>query len=303
MYSKEEFENLIDNSPLFSIDKKCSPMQYKTERYVLLTLLTDYYRFYVFKNKPLEDYSLTLIKTAAECIEYYNQEEGKFLHLFNSAMKRNFTISRAKELIDNKRQGIKITSKEDELIRKIIRFTQSKDLDIYDESVQKKVATIIGVSHDKIRELVQMNDNAVGVYGRVTNDEGEEVDLFDKLSSKEHSPEEELVLQDSVEDLINKIEDTFIEIQDRQKQMISLLLTVEIVKVFNYDLKKVFDLLEDKKIYNYTAIKFYETNGDLPTAKHIATICGVSEQSLSRTYKNFKNKVILRKKYYENFNR
>ena len=38
-------------------------------------------------------------------------------------------------------------------------------------------------------------------------------------------------------------------------------------------------------------IDYYEKHGELPTAKQIGKILGVSEQSLSRTYKNFKEKL------------
>ena len=126
MYTREEFENLINNSPLFDIDKDSSPMLYKTEKYNLLTLITDYYRFYIYCNKPLDSYSMTLMETAAECIKYYDREKSQFLSLFNMVMKRKLHIDKAKELIDAYRQGIKLSNYDSRLISKITAYLSIK---------------------------------------------------------------------------------------------------------------------------------------------------------------------------------
>ena len=57
MFTREEFENLINNSPLFDVDKESCPELYKTEKFALFTLLADYYQTYIFPYKPLENYS------------------------------------------------------------------------------------------------------------------------------------------------------------------------------------------------------------------------------------------------------
>ena len=116
MFTREEYENLINNSPLFEIDKESSPALYKTERYKFLTILTDYYRLYIYPQKPLDYYGMTLIETAVECIKYYNKSKGDFLHLFNSSMKRDLHIAKAKEIIEEKRQGIRVSNEDDKLI-------------------------------------------------------------------------------------------------------------------------------------------------------------------------------------------
>ena len=45
------------------------------------------------------------------------------------------------------------------------------------------------------------------------------------------------------------------------------------------------------KNYYEKVLDYYKKHGELPTAKQIGEILGVSEQSLSRTYKNFKEKL------------
>lgn len=291
MFTREEYENLINNSPLFEIDKESSPALYKSERYNFLTLLTDYYRLYIYPNKPLDSYSMTLMETAMECIKYYDKDKGEFLHLFNSSMKRDLHIAKAKEIIEEKRQGIRVSNEDDKLIRKIIALANSKGLDIYDRSVQEKISKALNLEPSRLQELLRINDDAVAVSSTVTNDDGDEVELFDLPSSHEKNVEDKMADESAFVSLVEKINGVFNTVQDRQKRLLSMLLTVEIIKACDEDLDKAKNVLTGKELFNEEVFDYYEKHGELPTAKQIGGICGVSEQSLSRTYKNFKEKL------------
>ena len=291
MLTREEYENLINNSPLFEIDKESSPALYQTERYNLMTVLTDYYRFYVYPNKPLEEYSMTLIETANECIKYYDKSKGEFLHLFNGSMKRDLHIARAKAVIEEKRQGIRIAGDDERLIRKIVAFANSKNLDISDVIVQEKIAGILNIPLYRLQELLMINDDAIAVSSTVTNDDGDEIELFDLQTSHEKNAEERLADESDFIFLIERINKAFLTVQDRQKRLLSMLLTVEIVKALEYEIEKINILLSERELFNAEVMEYYFSHGELPTAKQIGLMCGVSEQSLSRTYKNFKEKL------------
>lgn len=291
MFTREEYENLINNSPLFEIDKESSPALYKSERYNFLTLLTDYYRLYIYPNKPLETYSMTLMETAMECIKYYDKNKGEFLHLFNSSMKRDLHIAKAKEIIEEKRQGIRVSNEDDKLIRKIIALANSKGLDIYDITIQQKISKALNLELSRLQELLQINDDAVAVSSTVTNDDGDEVELFDLQSSHEKNAEDRLAEESAFISLIDRIDEVFATVQDRQKRLLSMLLTIEIIKACDEDLDKAKNVLSSKELFNEEVFDYYEKYGELPTAKQIGEILGVSEQSLSRTYKNFKEKL------------
>ena len=291
MFTREEYENLINNSPLFEIDKESSPTLYKSERYNFLTLLTDYYRFYIYPNKSLDSYSMTLMETAMECIKYYDKDKGEFLHLFNSSMKRDLHIAKAKEIIEEKRQGIRVSNEDDKLIRKIIALANSKGLDVYDLAVQQKISKALNIELDRLQELLRINDDAVAVSSTVTNDDGDEVELFDLQSSHEKNAEDKMADDSAFVSLVERIDDVFTTVQDRQKKLLSMLLTVEIIKACNEDLDKAKNVLTGKELFNEEVFDYYEKHDELPTAKQIGAILGVSEQSLSRTYKNFKEKL------------
>ena len=291
MFTREEYENLINNSPLFEIDKESSPALYKSERYNFLTLLTDYYRLYIYPNKPLDSYSMTLMETAMECIKYYDKDKGKFLHLFNSSMKRDLHIAKAKEIIEEKRQGIRVSNEDDKLIRKIIALANSKGLDIYDRIVQQKISKALNLEFSRLQELLRINDDAVAVSSTVTNDDGDEMELFDLQSSHEKNAEDRLADESAFITLVEKINDVFKTVQERQKRLLSMLLTTEIIKACDEDLDKAKNVLTGKELFNEEVFDYYEKHGELPTAKQIGLRCGVSEQSLSRAYKNFKEKL------------
>ena len=291
MFTREEYENLINNSPLFEIDKESSPALYKSERYNFLTLLTDYYRLYIYPNKSLDSYSMTLMETAMECIKYYDKDKGAFLHLFNSSMKRDLHIAKAKEIIDEKRQGIRVANEDDKLIRKIIALANSKGLDIYDRSVQEKISKALNLEPSRLQELLRINDDAVAVSSAVTNEDGDEVELFDLQSSHEKNAEEKMADDSAFVSLVERIDGVFKAVQDRQKKLLSMLLAVEIIKACDEDLDKAKNVLTGKELFNKEVFDYYEKHGELPTAKQIGLLCGVSEQSLSRTYKNFKEKL------------
>ncbi len=291
MFTREEYENLINNSPLFEIDKESSPALYKSERYNFLTLLTDYYRFYIYPNKSLDSYSMTLVETAMECIKYYDKEKGEFLHLFNSSMKRDLHIAKAKEIIEEKRQGIRVSNEDDKLIRKIIALANSKGLDIYDITIQQKISKALNLELSRLQELLQINDDAVAVSSTVTNEDGDEVELFDLQSSHEKNAEDRLAEESAFISLIDRIDEVFATVQNRQKRLLSMLLTIEIIKACDEDLDKAKNVLSSKELFNEEVFDYYEKYGELPTAKQIGEILGVSEQSLSRTYKNFKEKL------------
>lgn len=291
MFTREEYENLINNSPLFEIDKESSPALYKSERYNFLTLLTDYYRLYIYPNKPLDSYSMTLMETAMECIKYYDKDKGEFLHLFNSSMKRDLHIAKAKEIIEEKRQGIRVSNEDDKLIRRIIALANSKGLDVYNLTVQQKISKALNLELSRLQELLRINDDAVAVSSTVTNDDGEEIELFDLQASHEKNVEDKLADESAFVSLVEKINGVFNTVQDRQKKLLSMLLTVEIIKACNEDLDKAKNVLAGKELFNKEVFDYYEKHAELPTAKQIGGICGVSEQSLSRTYKNFKEKL------------
>lgn len=291
MSTREELENLINNNPLFGIDREDNRKLYETQRTKFFETLVKYYQAYIYPNRHLEDYGYTLIETAAECLKYYDNTKGEFLHLFNNALKRELIKAKAKAVSDKYRQGIHIPTEDEQRIRKIVALAKRKNLDIYDSEVQAKIGVALGISPDEVAELIKINDNAVAVPSTVTNDDGDEVELFDLQVDKSGSAEEKVVAKERLEEQIAQIDTVFQTVQDRQKRVLSLVLTAKILEEFSNDVKGTSKLLAYYGFFNAEIIDWYDNYGDIPTQRQIAQTCGVSEQSLSRTYKNFVEKL------------
>ena len=150
---------------------------------------------------------------------------------------------------------------------------------------------MLNIEFTRLQELLRINDDVVVVSSTITNADGDEIELFDLQASHEKTAEDKMADESAFISLVEKIDDAFSSVQERQKKLLSMLLTVEIIKACDEDLDKARQSLEDKDIYNAEVFDYYNKNGALPTAKQIGVLCGVSEQSLSRTYKNFKEKL------------
>lgn len=72
MRTKEEYENSINSSRLFEIDRESNAVLYKTEWRRFTVLLVEYYAKFVLQGKSLDSYSMELMDTAIECVKYYS---------------------------------------------------------------------------------------------------------------------------------------------------------------------------------------------------------------------------------------
>ena len=139
-------------------------------------------------------------------------------------------------------------------------------------AASKENLILVGTSNEKLKHLLEdlkTEINDISIRTMVCD-----------LSKKE-----------DIVGLVEKINDVFTTVQDRQKRLLSMLLTVEIIKACDEDLDKAKNVLTGKELFNEEVFDYYKKHGELPTAKQIGEILGVSEQSLSRTYKNFKEKL------------
>lgn len=296
--TKLDYEKLINNSCLFEIDKQESPALYETEKRKMYELITRYYINYVYiRDENNIEYGYTLITTINDCIKYYDKSKGDFVHLLNWAMKRNIAKEKARDKYGKMRGGINIPEKVATKIKKIVRLLESKCLDVSEPQVQQKIASLCNITVAKLQELMHINASTVVVSSTQCDSNGNECEIFDFIHSKDNLLEEKLIQNDSIADFIQKINDTFVSCQERQKPLLSMLLTKEIIKDLqnDYDLEKISDILKNTAFKNDFILKSYISTLELTQDKQIAEMCGVSPESLSRTFKNFKEKLKMRR--------
>ncbi len=291
-YTREQYEKMINESILFQIDKEKDSALFNQEKYTLMNLLLELYRYYIYVNRPLDNYSMELVESANECIKHYDSSIGKpFLNLFNYVMKRNMYISNAKKAMDKHRRGIVLSRDDNKSIKIIINYVESKGSDLNSQETHKQLAKVLNISVNEVQNLIRINQNAITVSSTVTNDDGEEVELYDIQSKKDDSPEDIALQLDNARQIALSIDAVYKNQQNRAgtKKLLSKLLTKDFIKSI-YDLEQLKVILKGVSFVDEEIIKNHLKENSIPSAKQIASESGISEQSASRTYRNFLEK-------------
>ena len=276
MGSRESYERLIKASPLFQLDKDKEPTAYKREA-IKMTEYLYCYLLSVNENKYME-FGLEITETARRCINNYNADNGEFLSYFNASWAKEYRRAFGKRLAEQFRGGVHITEDDQILVNRYLRFIE-KYADEYDESkVVPAIAEALNISIEKVKDIIRLN-GITTVSGDAINEDEETSSIFDFIG--EETDED---AKYEVEELFVKIEKEFNKLQQRQKRLISKLITLKIAD----SLQANEELYEEARQYSFFDIETYCLAKDEdPTAKSIATQCGVSEQSASRSIKTF----------------
>lgn len=289
MRTREELEKSINDFPIKTSRRKFFDDIATKQSFFMLII--EYYRSYVYPRKPLVEYELPLMETAVACMKCYDKTKGEFLHLFNGEMKKAVRRAEAKERSDRMRQGLKLARDDERLIQKIIAFAVKRGLDVYDAATQRIISHALHVNPKDVQDAVFINDNAVVVPGTVKSHDGESADLLDLQADKAKSAEAMLEEQEAILEKITQIDRIFVSMRDSQKRVLSVFVTAKTIEALDYDIHRVEEVLQGKAVYSRELLAYYGEHGELPTQKQIGVICGLPEQSVSRTIKTFKEKL------------
>ena len=292
MYTREEYENLINNSPLFEVDKETSSTLYETERRKLLKHISEYYDKYVFPNKDIDQYGLELMIAADDSIKYFKPGEGVFLHYLNSVLHQKRVINEMEEMLKFQRGGVKVSVIDERLLRQIKAFAKSKELDVTKASVREEIAKALSIPLSRIDEVFSMEKSVTVLSNFTVNEDGEEINVLENTASPLLTAEEVLANKSASNTLYDVIEEVFNGLQDRSKEKIGYCLTAELLAQLNYDVALLKERIENRSFYMDLIVLYYVKFKKVPTQRQIAERTNVKENSLSRTYNEFKEKVL-----------
>ena len=280
MESREAYEKLIKASPLFQLDKDKEPTAYKREA-IKMTEYLYCYLLSVNESKYIE-FGLEITDTARRCINNYNADNGEFLSYFNASWAKEYRRAFGKRQTEQFRGGIHITEDDQILVNKYLRFIE-KYTDEYDESkVVPAIAEALNISVEKVKDIIRLNSIST-VSGESINEDEETGSIFEFIG--EETDEE---AKYEAQELLAKIEKEFNKLQQRQKRLISKLITLKIAD----SLQASEELYEEVIQYSFFDMETYSmSKNESLTAKTIAIQCGVSEQSASRSIKTFIERV------------
>lgn len=279
---KEKYEKLISETPLFGIDKDKQSVLYRKESLRLVEYL---YRYLLSINKDkYEPYGCEIVDVATRCIYGYDKR-GDFIHYFNVAWSREYSHICGNEIIDSKFHGMKLSDQEKRDIKKYMRIVSRCNPNMSQEEKYLKVSELMELPVDQIKKLSEATETKI-VSDVSHNSDGEEISLYDHIE-EEFSTEgyfENLAL---LTEMLDKLEAGFLKLQERQKPIVSDMLTIKI----GLDMWEIDKLAKKYLFINKEISDHIKKTGIVPTQRDIAAKYGKNEASISRTMKEFLKKI------------
>ena len=288
-YSKEQYEQLINGAKLFQIDRTKDSELWKTEARKLLLLTIEYYRDFILKQETFENYGLELVEGIKQSIRGFSPEKGIFLHYANVAIKRRIRQKKLSDALDRQRRGLSVSEKDNQLIKKMLAYVRSKGYDINDPDTQERIAAQFHLSIEQVKICVEQSQITV-IDETISNSDGERSSIFDTIASNTLNAEQKIEQNETQLEILCRVDTVFKTCQERQKALLSYLLTARLVPELDLN-DYILERLEEISFIDKALLKEFISSGKMPPARQIATEFGLSEQSASRTLKTFFEKV------------
>lgn len=280
-YEKDKYEKLIKESCLFELDKEMQYTAFKRESYKMVEYLYCY--LLAVNEQKYEEYGCEITEVATRCLNNYSKEKGEFLHYFNVAWKLEYQHIMGNQVHIEKLHGIRITEDEKRAVSKYVRLAANIDSGIPNETLYSKLAFAMGIPVDKVRELAQLASVQISSDSYV-NEDGETGSIWYHLTG-DSSADISIYVEEAKAEIFNAIETVFQGLQQRQRPMLSDMITI-----------KLCDQIYEKQSREYSFISkeimdAWTTTGVLPSQRDIAKKYGRDETSVSRSVKDFINKL------------
>lgn len=280
-YDKKKYEQLILESPLFSLDKETEYSAFKRESYRMVEYLYCY--LLSINEKEFEPYGCEITEVAIRCISNYDGGKGVFLHYFNSAWKRERSHILGEKVQKNKYRGIRITEEDRRAVQKYIRFADQLGMDCNSEKMYKKLSEAMELTVERVIELAQLNN--LNVCGdSYINADGNEQSIWDQLPGST-SVTQRIEAAEEVGAILERIEKVFSSLQARQQPIVSDMITIKICSFLTETQGGKFSFVSAAVMEEWIKC------GTLPTQRDISKKYGRDEASISRTLKDFLNKL------------
>lgn len=279
---KADYEYAIKNTILFSMIQDRHSSAYKREERKLIENL---YLYLVSINEnKYKEYGLEITETAKKCIQNYNHENGEFINYFNAAIARELKKAFVNNRIQESHVGIHIPENDLRIIKKYIRYSEcSGNFNLKPESINA-LSEALSLPKDKILQCITDYNNSSTISDIQYNDDNEELSIFESFSSSDMTSDFDQSEKAAI--LLSRIDDVFKSRQERQKKMLSMIITAKISERLEID-NRLLSSARNTAFFNEEIYQEYCVNSRAKTAREIADELGISEQSLSRAYKNF----------------
>lgn len=275
----KQYEEQISSTLLFQLEPGTS--KYIAERERLIANLFSY-----LMSINLEVYQALgeeIFKTATACIRSFQPEKGEFLHYFNKAMEKSRKKAVAVEMQKTMRGGIVISKKEQDDLRDLMRYEKAMGKNVPFDEFCRIFADITGKDEQYVQHLLALRENVTVVSEFVTDDTGKEISVFDTVSSPDNGFDTTERVE-TIKESFALVDRVLARRQERQKPLLRKMLTAKTALKVSKKWLPMYTKSDffDRDIYE----RCLKQNAPV-SQREIAAELGISEQSLSRTYKEF----------------
>lgn len=230
-----------------------------------------------------EPYGCEITEVATRCIHNFDNSKGVFLHYFNAAWKQEYSHILVEKQNEDKYRGIRVTEEERRAVRKYIRLAAQIDVGCSVDDLYRKLSEAMNLPLERIVELAKLSN--VNVSGdSYISDEGEEQSLWDQIPGNWNT-EQDIESSENIEAIFNRIETVFLSLQNRQRPIVSDMLTAKICTFLAETGIKSFSFISS------SVMEQWIEQATVPTQREIAKKYGRDEASISRTVKDFLKKL------------
>lgn len=281
-YNKADYERLITESKLFSLNKETESVAFRKESYKMVEYL---YCYLLAQNeKKYEPFGCEITEVAVRCINNYDESKGVFLHYFNAAWKLEYSHLCGNQAVDDRLHGVKITESEKRAIKKYLRYEASLGKDLSRRELCEAIAEILDQPIEAVAEIAELVEYRM-VDNEIMDDDSGRTSLFDQLSDG-HLVEENLLTSARVEEILTVVETAFLSLQQRQMPIISDMMTIRLAST-------IVETGVDTSSYSFISKEVLSqySKDQLSSQRTIAEKYGKNEASISRTVKEFIKKL------------
>lgn len=272
-YNRTECEKNISESPLFTLDRETAG--FERESYNMIEYLFCY--LMAVNRYRYEAYGSEIMETAMRCIRSYIPEKGPFLGYFNAAWKAEYHRIQGRRSVREQLRGVRVSREDLLLIYNYSRLRKSSGAEVDGPEFYAKIAEAMGIPVKKVPRIAEMAEFSV------TGSSWPEEDVREPAG---FSVEAYLESQEDVQELLAHIDAVFGGLQERQRPLVSELLTARVLPEL-----EDFHLAEEFRFVCPEIAEAYARTGAVPPQQSIADKYGRNAASISRTMRQFLGKL------------
>ena len=256
----------------------------------------------VFQKAGVQNAGEEIMKCVNLSIVSFDGSAEKYISYISVSIKNE--IRRANEKLKLfESSAISFPQKKQRQLKQMIHWAEQYGKNISDPEVQERLAAIFGTSKSEINELLRLQEQSRTTGEKSVDEDGNEYSVLDEKSVSQKSgcgdvDFDSLIELEGLDSCVEKINDAYLNSQERTKTYISALITRQFLceaESANIEIENALDLIR-KKTFAETqearkAIELFQKN-ELPTQEEVASWFGKDKTDASRTMRKFLDKMM-----------